>query len=402
MKASPRLHPNTSAAVLEALETIFGKGIYADKVLERLLRSNPKWGARDRGFVAETTYDMVRWWRTLWALYGKEPVLKRRELWTLFGIYLRHRGLVLPDWDKLDEARNLALQSIENLGIPFTESYPNWLDERAQEELAEKWPEMAHELNQLAPVVLRTNTLNTTREKLQLALAEEGFNTLPFDQNNVGLILEERANTFRSKAFQNGWFEVQDGGSQLIAPFVQVEPGMRVIDACAGAGGKSLHLAALMENKGHLLAMDVEAWKLNELKKRAKRNGVHNLETRPIEGSKTIKRLHESADRILLDVPCSGTGVIKRNPDTKWKLTEDHLEGVIKTQAEILENYSKMLKPGGMLVYATCSIFKSENEDQVARFLSNHPEFTFEEDHRIWPSNSGTDGFYMARLKRNA
>ena len=174
-----------------------------------------------------------------------------------------------------------------------------------------------------------------------------------------------------------------------------------MIDACAGAGGKSLHLSALMENKGSIISMDVEGWKLNELKKRAKRNGAHNIETRLIDSTKVIKRLHGAADRLLLDVPCSGTGVIKRNPDTKWKLQPDHIERVQGMQRDIINDYSKMLKTGGLMVYATCSILRSENEAQVERFLENHPEFELIEQQRINPS-AETDGFFMALLEKKA
>jgi 16S rRNA (cytosine967-C5)-methyltransferase len=193
--------------------------------------------------------------------------------------------------------------------------------------------------------------------------------------------------------------EVQDAGSQCIAPFLKASPGMRVIDACAGAGGKSLHLAALMENKGSIISMDTEAWKLEELRKRARRNGVHIIQARPIESSKTIKRLHGTADRLLLDVPCSGLGTLRRNPDAKWKLSLDFLDKVRTTQAEILRSYSKMLRPGGQMVYATCSILPSENERQVERFLSENPNFKLLEDRKILPSEHGFDGFYMARLE---
>ena len=155
----------------------------------------------------------------------------------------------------------------------------------------------------------------------------------------------------------------------------------------------------MMENKGSIIAMDVEAWKLKELQKRARRNGVHNIETRPIENSKSIKRLHDSADRLLLDVPCSGTGVIKRNPDTKWKLRPEHLDRVRKIQADIINDYSKMLKSGGKMVYATCSILRSENEEQVEKFLANHPEFSLISDQRVNPSE-WSDGFYMALLQK--
>lgn len=391
------------AAVIEALEHTFGERFYADKVIERILKRNPKWGARDRGFIAESTYEMVRWWRLLWELYGKEPQLKRKELYRLFGVWWQWQGEELPDWPQFDTVRGLDIKARYqdlNDNIAVRESWPDWLAELAEEELGAEWPGIAKASNIPAEVFLRTNTLKTDRNRLLQDLAEENCPARPMEANEVGIILEQRKNTFRFKSFQNGHFEVQDGGSQMIAPFLQVQPGMRVIDACAGAGGKTLHLAAMMENKGSIIAMDVEAWKLKELQKRARRNGVHNVETRPIENAKSIKRLHESADRLLLDVPCSGTGVIKRNPDTKWKLRPEHLDRVRKIQGDILEDYSKMLKKGGKMVYATCSILRSENEAQVEKFLHQHPEYKLLEDQRVNPSE-WSDGFYMALLEKH-
>jgi 16S rRNA (cytosine967-C5)-methyltransferase len=175
---------------------------------------------------------------------------------------------------------------------------------------------------------------------------------------------------------------------------------MRVIDTCAGAGGKTLHLAAQMENKGQLIAMDIYGGKLAELKKRAKRAGVHNVQNRVIEGTKSIKKLKNSADRILIDAPCSGIGVLKRNPDSKWKLQAEFVDNIKKTQADILDRYSSMLKVNGLMVYATCSIMPSENEDQVAIFLENNKNFRLHEDIKVSPSKSGFDGFYMALLER--
>lgn len=403
MSQGPRLHKNLVAAVIEALETSFGKGYYADKVIERILKRNPKWGSRDRGFIAENTYEMVRWWRLLWDLYGKEPSLKRKELYRLFGIWWQWQGYELPqDWPQFDTVRELDLKAryadLKN-HLAIRESWPDWLAELAESELGEAWPEIAKASNIPAEVFLRTNTLKIDRKSLLKQLEHENCPARPMEANEVGIVLEERKNTFRFKTFQSGFFEVQDGGSQMIAPYLEVEPGMRVIDACAGAGGKSLHLAAMMENKGSIIAMDVEAWKLKELQKRARRNGVHNIETRPIENSKSIKRLHDSADRLLLDVPCSGTGVIKRNPDTKWKLRPEHLDRVRKIQADIINDYSKMLKSGGKMVYATCSILRSENEAQVEKFLANHPEFSLISEQRVNPSE-WSDGFYMALLEK--
>ncbi len=394
------LHKNLVAGVLEVLEQTFGMKIYADKVIERLLKTNRNWGSRDRAFVAEHSYNMVRHWRLLWALKGEEPALKRKLLWELFGVYWLWKGQTLPDWEAFATISKSRFEEVDNWSLDVLQSYPEWLHQRASQELAGQWPQLAKELNNPAPLVLRTNLLKTTRAELIQRLQAEGLQPKAFELNNEGLVLEERSNTFKLESFKDGWFEVQDGGSQLIAPFVEAAPGMRIIDACAGAGGKSLHLAALMENKGSILSMDIEAWKLEELKKRARRNGVHNLETRPIESTKTIKRLEKSADRVLLDVPCSGTGVIKRNPDTKWKLDAEHLDHVVQVQSDILERYSQMVKPGGKLVYATCSIFPSENEDQVTHFLDNHPDFKLENQQRISPSNKGTDGFFMARLIR--
>jgi 16S rRNA (cytosine967-C5)-methyltransferase len=177
---------------------------------------------------------------------------------------------------------------------------------------------------------------------------------------------------------------------------------MRVVDACAGAGGKSLHIASLLENKGQIIAMDLYESKLKQLKLRAKRNGVHNIETRVIEGTKSIKKLYDKADRVLIDAPCSGLGVLKRNPDSKWKLQPEFVENIKKTQQEVLENYSKMVKPGGKLVYATCSILPSENQEQVQKFLATElgKNFTFVEDKKVLAHESGYDGFYMALLER--
>ncbi|MGB1152233.1 MAG: RsmB/NOP family class I SAM-dependent RNA methyltransferase, partial [Schleiferiaceae bacterium] len=202
-------------------------------------------------------------------------------------------------------------------------------------------------------------------------------------------------------SFQEGWFEVQDAGSQSIAPYLQPKPGSTVIDACAGAGGKTLHLGMLMNNQGRLIAMDIEGRKLGELLKRTQRSGLDIVETKAWEEPGVLESLKDTADYLLLDVPCSGTGVIKREPDTKWKLEPEHLERLKGVQQEIISSYSTMVKPQGTMVYATCSILPQENERQVQRFLESHPEFELVEDQSVEPSTYN-DGFYMARLKRNA
>ena len=215
--------------------------------------------------------------------------------------------------------------------------------------------------------------------------------------------LIERANVFKTEAFKKGWFEVQDASSQLVAAYLDVKPGMKVVDACAGAGGKTLHLSALMENKGALIAMDIYESKLKKLKIRARRNGAHNIDMRVIDSTKPIKKLKEKADRLLIDAPCSGLGVLRRNPDSKWKLEPEFLDKIRGTQQHILQEYSKMLKPGGKMVYATCSVLPSENQAQIETFLVSKAgqNFNFIKDKSILAHQSGYDGFYMALLKKS-
>ena len=395
-KKPMKLHNNTIRGVHQALEAIFEQGQYADKVIERTLKSNPKWGARDRSFIAETSYEMVRWWRLI------NYLSPSKDYWDLFGTYWLMKGEELPAWEEFSKLNPEKIKSkYENISNPaILESVPDWLQTLGEKELGEKWSSEIHALNEEAEVVLRVNTLKTTRERLKNRLAADGIDTYIVKGYPDALILEERQNIFKNTAFKEGLFEVQDASSQLVAAALAVEPGMRVIDACAGAGGKSLHLAALMENKGKVLSMDVEEWKLQQAKLRARRNGVSIFEPRLIEGTKTIKRLKESADRLLLDVPCSGLGVLRRNPDTKWKLSPESIESVQKTQQEILQTYPSMLKPGGQMVYATCSILPSENEEQVKKFLESEAGKDFEiiEDKKVLAQESGFDGFYIARL----
>ena len=394
-----KLHNNTIRGVHTALAAIFEEGQYADKVIERTLKSNPKWGVRDRSFIAETTYEMVRWWRLINFLSPS------KDYYDLFGTYWLMQGRSLPPWEEFARINPDKVKGkYEKLEDPaMLESVPDWLFKLGEKELGEKWEAEIHSLNQEAQVVLRVNTLKTTREDLKNTLAADNITTHIMKGYPDALILDERQNVFRHPSFKAGLFEVQDASSQLVAQALAVEPGMRVIDACAGAGGKALHLAALMENKGKILCMDTEDWKLQQTKLRARRDGVSIIEPKVIEGSKTIKRLKESADRLLLDVPCSGLGVLRRNPDTKWKLSPESIEKVQKTQQEILQAYPSMLKPGGQMVYATCSILPSENEDQIKKFLESEAGKDFEliEDNKVLAQESGFDGFYIARLKKN-
>ncbi|MCB0357138.1 MAG: RsmB/NOP family class I SAM-dependent RNA methyltransferase, partial [Bdellovibrionales bacterium] len=234
----------------------------------------------------------------------------------------------------------------------------------------------------------------------QKILLQENIETEWIPQSEA-LKLTARKNVFITKAFKEGLFEVQDLGSQKISHFVNPLPGQRIVDACAGAGGKSLHMATLMQNKGKIVSLDIHEWKLKELRKRARRDAIDIIECREIAQQKVIKRLAGSADKLLLDVPCSGVGVIKRNPDTKWKLTNKNLLQLHATQQQILQDYSEMVKPSGELIYATCSILPSENEKQIQKFLHrNSQQWQLIVQETIKPQSGLNDGFYMAKLVR--
>lgn len=406
-----KLHFHVIAAIVSGLQDIFLDGRYADRVIEYYFKRNPKWGARDRRLFAETTYDIVRWWRWLWHLAGlpDKDCLNREQItpqrvWHVWAAYWVDKGEFLPPFPEVAAFNPSNVAPLRNAKVTPAQraSIPDWLYELGQKELGGQWPAVLETLNQTADVFLRANELKCSTAELKKQLAAEDIHANQITGLLGALKLTDRRNVFQSKVFKDGLFEVQDAASQRIAPFLQVEPGMKVIDACAGAGGKSLHLAALMKNKGKIIALDVHDYKLKELRKRAARAGADVIECRLIEDSKTIKRLAAHADRVLLDVPCSGLGVLRRNPDAKWKLSLTEIDHLQKVQAEILASHSRMVKPGGKLVYATCSILPGENHRQVAAFLQANPnEWSLEEELTLLPGGDNTgDGFYAARLLR--
>jgi 16S rRNA (cytosine967-C5)-methyltransferase len=373
-----------------ALADIFQAKRPADKVIEFHLKNHKKWGSRDRRFFAETVYTIVRHYRKLWLQAGLPP----QDYLNPDKIHLSSMQKILKIFMEPENAREVST-------FAEKESYTDYFDQLGRTELGRDWESIAQALNSQAPVFLRTNALKTTREKLQALLQAEGVNTRIRPENETCLELPERKNVFVTKAFQQGLFEVQDLSSQFVAPLLNPKPGERVVDGCAGAGGKTLHLAAMMKNKGRIYAMDVFERKLEELRRRSTRAGCDIIETKVIDSAKVTKRLEDSADAVLLDVPCSGSGVIKRNPDTKWKFQAEDFDRLLHLQQEILQNYSKMVKKGGRLVYATCSVFPSENVKQVMSFLANNPEFTLVNSRSFRPDVDPGDGFFMALLNKS-
>jgi 16S rRNA (cytosine967-C5)-methyltransferase len=424
-----RLHRNLVLAIIESLSQIFNQKKQADKIVAITLKQDKRWGARDRSFVAETIYDIVRWKRLYAKLAGLETEYQNdnystQNLFQLFSIWLILKEIELPNWEefegingnKINESKiNEIKQNFNELSQirKYKESIPDWLDNLGEQELGnEIWTKEITALNNQAPVILRVNTLKTDLKKLQKQLSEQNIETKKIENYPDAIQLLERKNILKNELYKDGFFEIQDASSQLIAYFLDLEnsnkKGMQIIDTCAGAGGKSLHIASLLQNKGQITAMDIYENKLIELRKRANRADAHNIKTYSIKRQDNnvnynqFEQFYNSADRVLIDAPCSGLGVLSRNPDAKWKLNLAFLQEIKNLQQTLLQEYSKMTKKGGKLVYATCSILSSENETQVNTFLNseNGKDFKLMEDKKILSHQTGFDGFYMAILER--
>lgn len=380
-----KLHLPVFQTILNVLQKVIQQNFYSDKALEYAFKSNKKLGKRDRQIIAETVYNIVRYY------YLFEYLTQTNDLIKIIHFYLENSDLKL-------------LQNSKDIPQRIKLSYNEDLWESALQQIPPKiWLTEATALNNPAPLVIRTNTLKTSKGELKLKLQELGVETIENHDIPEALIIQNKQYLSQNELFKQGLYEFQDLSSQKVAHFIPydiLQNAKRIIDACAGAGGKSLHLSALMKNKGQIISLDTDEKKLKELTKRAARAGANNIQIKSISSSKVIKRLYQSADILLLDVPCSGTGVIKRNPDTKLKFSNKKYTELLTIQQSILKNYTTMLKPNGHLLYVTCSIFPEENENQIKRFLKNFPQYQLLKEQYVYPSY-GFDGFYMALLEKS-
>ena len=428
-------------AVLEIYEQVRREGARADQALQRVLRREKQLRSVERRAVSDAVYGLLR-------LQGRVDHLLQRglatrklaleRLATPTQHLLRYAAyLIAGERQSAESAASLAgpevapwqwaLQLVatpEALGVPEDSldalaaetSLPRWLAKLWGEQLgAAETRALAAALNQRAPLTVRANLLRNTREELLATLRTEGSRVEPTRRSPWGVTFTGRTNVFALRAFKAGLFEVQDEGSQLIALACEARPGQVVVDACAGAGGKTLALASEMHNKGRLLACDRDARRLDELRPRARRAGVHNWEARAVPESSDarIADLQGSADVVLVDAPCSGLGALRRNPDARWRLDAKEVHSFPPRQKEILERYAQLVKPSGRLVYATCSINRGENGEVRAAFLSAHPEFEPTQvlpeatglgagaEVQLLPHRHGSDGFYIAAMRRS-
>ena len=353
-------------------------------------------GSSERREIAETLYGMIRQARRIdFALDGATPrplAGARRDPARLVAYRVLEDGLapglaerVLGgpagiDWGevaRVDERIARERDPVRRLGL--ARSLPDWLARRLLADHGELADALAAALNRRAPLTLRANTLKGTREALAARLATEGLATHPCRLAGDGLVVDTRVNVFGLGAFRDGLFEAQDEASQLVAELVDPPPRGLTIDACAGAGGKTLALGARMRSRGRLLALDIDERKLTELKRRARRAGLSNaraLAVTPDAWPDEVEALRGRADRVLCDAPCSGVGALRRNPEARWRLQEDDIGRLAATQAQILSRAADLVAPGGRLIYATCTVLAEENQGVVAGFLARHPAFS--------------------------
>ncbi len=437
------------AATIELLDEIVShaldseRGRPADLVANAYFRARRFIGGGDRRAVAERVWGILRrygqltWWlkRTQHPDRGGRAVVAA-DLMLVEGMDMRRLEAVFDGGTyrpaPLDEAEHRALRQMEGHSLPHPEQ-PDWVRLNVQEWVAphleeaygDAWGREIAALETPPPVDLRVNRLKADRDSAREALQREGIETEPMRWAPDGLRLKKRLSVVSGEAFQNGLVEIQDEGSQLVAALVDAQPGMQVADYCAGAGGKTLAMAAGMNNKGRVVAMDVLETRLDRSAQRLRRAGAHNVERRPIDADnrKWLKRQAGAFDRVLVDAPCTGTGTWRRNPDGRWTLKPKDLEELLPKQAAILDAAAKLVKPGGGLVYATCSVLPAENEKQIAAFLERNADFEVVPVGRIWrdvlatepppdvadapylrlsPLRHGTDGFFAATLARKS
>jgi 16S rRNA (cytosine967-C5)-methyltransferase len=393
-----KMHRILAEAASDIAKSVFREHKVLDHELAAAFEANPKWGKRDRSFIAETVFEVARWRRALSFLVDSE------ETTALCAAQWVRMGYEIPDWWAYNgkTAEEMRAREAELAAQPraVRESIPDWLDALGAAELGAAWDAELTALNQRAPVFLRVNTLRTTRADAIAWLA--GFQITATEVPGLpdALVLAPGKSLPKSLRL-DGRVEIQDAGSQMIAPLVDPQPGERVIDACSGAGGKSLHLAALMKADGRVFCMDIDPKKLAELERRAKRANANKCVKAKEITATTTTDFAEVADRLLIDAPCSGLGTLKRQPDLKWRLKPAAIDRLRGIQAELLESYPAMLKPGGRLVYATCSILPSENRAAIDKLLGKGG-FTLLAESPVSPAATGFDGFYAAALVKNA
>lgn len=415
------------AAAIEILDLVHKQKAPADRLANEYFRARRFIGSKDRTAVSALVYGVLRrraqleWWLArVREGAARVPFMANGRSWALAHL------AIVDGWDagrighafsgerydppplKAHEEASVAAMAGRSIDHP---DQPDWvrfnLPPWAAERFAARYGEGARAemaaMGEEAPLDIRVNLLKGSREDARKALKSAGIVAAPTKLSPWGLRVEERANLMASEPYKSGLVEIQDEGSQMVAVMVDAKPGMRVCDFCAGAGGKTLAIAATMDNKGHIVACDTSTKRLEGATTRLRRAGVHNVERRALESERDpwVKKHKAAFDRVLVDAPCTGTGTWRRNPDARWTLAKEEIAELTAKQARILDSAARLVKPGGMLIYATCSILPEENEAQADAFLAGHPDFArARDDLSLSPAKDETDGFYVAVMAR--
>jgi len=451
LSAASSIPTNPRQAAYTVLLRILKEGCYADQLMDRELSSG-KLSGPDRGLFAELVFGVLRRQGTLdYILSGllTQPLARQEPQVLIFlrlGLYQLLYLDRIPESAAVNESVNLAKQILPRASglvngvlrnylrhkdsvtypdpvaapaasIAARHSHPAWLVKLWFSQIGEAETELLAEASSLQPpLTLRANTLRTSRSDLLEKFASNGIVAAPCRFSPFGILVEGRHHIPGLPGFREGLFVVQDEASQMAGILLDPQPGERVLDTCAAPGGKATHLAQLMDNRGELLAMDNSGSKLPLIQETAQRLGITIIRTRAADLLQSGAFPADAFDRVLLDAPCSGLGVIRRNPEAKWRVTPEDVTRLAAVHKSMLKNAIRMLKPGGVLVYSTCSTTREENEDVVGDFLSRHPHcvleslnehfpayrelFTEEGMFRAWPHRHGMDGFFAARIRK--
>jgi 16S rRNA (cytosine967-C5)-methyltransferase len=429
-------------AAIQILDNILASQNPADSIITAYFRQSRYMGSNDRRVISEMVYQILRRIEELkWYLQSiplKDTGIGRLLILAYAYKILNFSVTQIEDLshkskqdnkfgiEPLNSIEYLLLKEMDNLNpqempLPVRLNIPEWLLPHLQITFGDQLTEAMQALNQPAPFDLRVNSLKANRETVLSTLMTEGFQAMPTPWSPLGIRMGERRPLSGHPLWKNGDIEVQDEGSQLLALLTDAKPGMAIIDYCAGAGGKTLAMAATMQNRGRIIATDVAEWRLKRARERLRRAGANNVEFRTLDESthKWLKRQAARFDRVLVDAPCSGSGTWRRNPDIKRRFSEKDFLDLVEKQQQILLRAAPLVKPGGRLIYATCSLFCEENDNQISKFLNLNSQFHLIPVPTIWetvlgstcpsqgemlhltPHQHQVDGFFMAIMERN-
>lgn len=407
-------------AVIGLLSDILSDTRPADAAASAYFRDRRYIGSKDRAAISQKLFRILRSYHRL-AWHLNEDVDARRLAIADLILNAEHSATSLDEAfsgegyapQRLNEKERAVAQKLEGKATndpampeQVLLECPPWAYAALQESLGQGLEAEMMAMMGQAPLDLRVNLIKATRDKVLSTLKKEGIAASAGKLSPVSVRLEEKFQITRHPLYMEGLVEIQDEGSQMVAVIADAKPGEQVADFCAGAGGKTLAMAAMMENKGRIVALDVLEHRLEKAKLRFRRAGVHNIETRALNDEKAdkwLKRQRGNFNLVLVDAPCTGTGTWRRSPDQRWRQLGPRLEELLTLQRDILKTAATMVRPGGRLVYATCSLLRQENEDQVREFLQDHPDFRISQDFmKLTPATSDTDGFFAASLERKA